>query len=76
MKLADLLADVAGRLPEERRQAMQALIDKYGAGDNLRFMLALAAGASRRERRLLRLLLNELDELDDQKKSGDRQKEG
>ena len=76
MKLADLMTDVAGRLPEERRRAVQTLVDKYGAGDSLHFMLALMAGASKRERRLVRLLLNELDELDSQKRSGAQQQEG
>ena len=75
MKLGDLLADVAGRLPEDRRQAVQALVDKYGAGENLRFILTLVATAGKRERRLVRILLNELDELDERKKQADAQKD-
>lgn len=67
MKLADLLADVAGRLPEPRRKAVESLIAEYGAGDNLRFLLNLVAGASKRERRLVRRLLNALDELDERR---------
>jgi hypothetical protein len=67
MKLADLLAQVSGQLPEPRRKAVEALVAEYGAGENLRFLLALAAGASKRERRLVRLLLNALDELDERK---------
>ena len=65
MKLADLLAEVASRLPEPRRKAVEALVAEYGAGENLRFLLTLTAGASKRERRLLRRLLHALDELDE-----------
>ncbi|MBI2505884.1 MAG: hypothetical protein HYW07_21935 [Candidatus Latescibacteria bacterium] len=71
MNLRDLLADVAGRLPDDRRQAVQVLADKYGAGENLRFTLALVATGSKRERRLVRLLLNELEDLDERRKSSD-----
>lgn len=76
MNLGDLLADVAGRLPEDRRQVVQALVDKYGAGENLRFILTLVAAASKRERRLVRLLLNELDDLDERRKLSDAQQGG
>jgi hypothetical protein len=68
MNLGDLLADVTGRLSADRRQAVQALVDKYGASENLRFILTLVAAGSKRERRLLRLLLNELEDLDERRK--------
>lgn len=71
MNLGDLLADVTGRLPEDRRQAVQALVGKYGAGENLRFILTLVAAGGKRERRLVRLLLNELDDLDERRKLGE-----
>jgi hypothetical protein len=71
MNLGDLLADVAGRLPEDRRQAVQGLVAKYGAGENLRFVLTLVAAGGKRDRRLVRLLLNELDELDERRKQGE-----
>ncbi len=64
MTLNDLLADVLEELPEDRRGALDALIDKFGAGDTFRFALALLAGCDSRERRLCRMLLNEIDRLD------------
>ena len=64
MTLSDLLGDVEKGLPKERRQALEAIVNEYGAGDNARFMLALVAAASKRERRLTRLLLTELDKVD------------
>ena len=71
MNLGDLLADVVGRLPEDRRQVVQTLVDKYGAGENLRFILPLVAAAGKRERRLVRLLLNEMEDLDERRKLSD-----
>lgn len=71
MNLGDLLADVVGRLPEDRRQVVQTLVDKYGAGENLRFILTLVAAAGKRERRLVRLLLNEMEDLDERRKLSD-----
>lgn len=76
MNLGDLLADVAGRLPEDRRHAVQALVAKYGGDENLRFILALVASGSKRERRLVRLLLNELEDLDERRKLSDAEQEG
>ena len=64
MTLSDLLGDVEKGLPKERRQALEAIVNEYGAGDNARFMLALVAASSKRERRLTRLLLTELDKVD------------
>jgi N-methylhydantoinase B/oxoprolinase/acetone carboxylase alpha subunit len=75
MNLGDLQADVAGRLPEDRRKAVQALVEKYGAGENLRFILTLVAVGNKRDRRLVRLLLNELEDLDERRKSSEA-KEG
>ena len=63
MTLSDLLEDVFGALPEDRRKMVQALVDEYGAGENLRLLLALVASADRRERRLARLLINDIDRL-------------
>lgn len=71
MNLGDLLADVTGRLPEDRRKVVQALVDKYGANENLRFILLLVAAASKRERRLVRLLLNEMESLDERRKASE-----
>ena len=64
VKLADLWNDVVAQLPEERRKAMEALVEEYGAGETLRFLLALVAGTNPRERQLIRLFLRELDKLD------------
>jgi hypothetical protein len=50
MTLSDLLDDVFGALPEDRRKMVQAMVDEYGAGENLRLLLALVASADRRER--------------------------
>ena len=61
MNLSDLLEDVFGALPDDRRKMVQDMVDEYGAGDNLRFLLALVATADRRERRLARLLINDID---------------
>jgi len=61
MTLSDLLDDVFGALPEDRRKMVQAMVDEYGAGENLRLLLALVASADRRERRLARLLVNDID---------------
>ena len=75
MNLGDLLADVAGRLPEDRRKVVQVLVEKYGAGENLRFILTLVATGGKRERRLVRLLLNELEDLDEHQKPTDAQQD-
>ncbi|MBT4500707.1 MAG: hypothetical protein HOC74_23450 [Gemmatimonadetes bacterium] len=64
MKLADLLGDVVGQLSEEQRRGMEALIAEYGAGETLRFLLALLAGTSKRERQLIRIFLRELDRIE------------
>lgn len=64
MDLAVLLEDVIGKLPEEKQQVMHEIVNEYGANDNLRFILALVTGASRRERQLLRLLIKELEKLE------------
>ena len=64
MDLADLWNDVVAQLPEDRRKAMEAVIEEYGAGETFRFLLALTAGTSHRERQLIRLFLRELDKLD------------
>ena len=63
MTLSDLLDDVFDSLPEDRRKMVQAMVDEYGAGENLRLLLALVASADRRERRLARLLINDIDRL-------------
>lgn len=64
MNLADLWNDVVAQLPEDRRKAMEVVIGEYGAGGTFRFLLALVAGTSYRERQLIRLFLRELDKLD------------
>ncbi len=64
MTLNDLLADVMEQLPEDRRAAVDALTEKFGASDTFRFNLALLAATDSRERRLSRMLLNEIDRLE------------
>jgi anti-sigma factor RsiW len=64
MTLNDLLADVLDELPDDRRKAVEAMTEKFGASDTFRFTLALLAATDSRERRLSRLLLNEIDRLD------------
>ena len=61
MTLSDLLADVEARLPEEKSKAMAAIVDEYGASESCKFMLALVAAATQRERRLARMLIRELE---------------
>jgi len=64
MKLNDLLADVLKQLPDDRRKAMDAMTEKFGASDTFRFTLALLAASDSRERRLVRMLLNEIEQLE------------
>mgnify|MGYP006919306468 CR=1 FL=1 len=64
MTLNDLLADVLDQLPKDRRKAMDAMTEKFGASDTFRFTLALLAGCDSRERRLVRMMLNEIEQLD------------
>jgi len=61
MGIKDLLDDVMDQLPADRKTAVTALTDEYGASDTCAFMLALVATATPRERRLTRMLLNELE---------------
>ena len=64
MTFADLMSDVLGQLPEAKRLAMAAVVDEFGADENFRFVLALLAGTTTRERQVVRLFLRELDRLD------------
>ena len=64
IEIKDLLDGVMNRLPAERQKAITALTDEYGASATCRFMLALIASATPRERRLTRMLLNELERTD------------
>jgi hypothetical protein len=78
MNFADLLQEVVARLPEERRQVMEAMVQEFGAGDSLRLLLALATAANHRERQLVRLLLRDLEKIEDQQekeKSGEPRQE-
>jgi hypothetical protein len=61
---AVLLEDVIGKLPEDKRQVLDENVEEYGANDNLRFLLGLTTGASKREHQLLRLLIRELEKLE------------
>lgn len=61
MTLSDLLADVEAGLPEESAKAMAAIVKEYGASENCKFMLALVAAGTKRERRLARMLIRELE---------------
>jgi hypothetical protein len=61
---AVLLEDVIGKLPEDKRQVFDEIVEEYGANDNLRFLLGLTTGASKREHQLLRLLIRELEKLE------------
>jgi hypothetical protein len=64
MKINDLLDDVLKQLPDDRRKAMDAMTEKFGASDTFRFTLALLAASDSRERRLIRMLLNEVEQLE------------
>lgn len=64
MDFAVLLEDVIGKLPEDKRQVLDEIVEEYGANDNLRFLLGLTTGASKREHQLLRLLIRELEKLE------------
>ena len=63
MELNDLLDDVHGRLPNDRRRVVEALVEEYGASEQGRLLMALVAVATKRERRLLRMLLTDLEKL-------------
>jgi hypothetical protein len=63
MELNELLDEVNGRLPDDRRRAVETLVEEYGASEQGRLLMALVAAATKRERRLLRLLLTELEKL-------------
>jgi hypothetical protein len=67
MTFTDLMGDVVAQLPEDRRRAMTAVVEEFGAGEGFRFLLALVAGTTQRERQLIRLFLRELDRLDQEK---------
>ncbi len=69
MNLADLLADVVEQLPEDKRKVMDALVNEFEPGEDFRFLLALVAGASQRQRRMVRLLLNDLEKLEIEKEA-------
>jgi hypothetical protein len=64
MTFEDLLDDVLAQLPAPRREAIDAMVSEFGAGPGFRFLLALLAGATARERQLVRLFLRELERLD------------
>lgn len=50
------------QLPEEKSKALAAIVEENGASENSRFMLALVAAGTRRERRLGRMLLRQLED--------------
>ena len=50
------------QLPEEKSKALAAIVEENGASENCRFMLALVAAGTRRERRLGRMLLRQLED--------------
>ncbi len=50
------------QLPEEKSKALAAIVEEYGASENYRFMLALVAAGTRRERRMGRMLLRQLED--------------
>ena len=72
MNLAKLLEDVTGQLPEDRRKALEGLVAEFSAGEDFRFLLALVAGANKRQRQVVRLFLNDLEKLDIQAESSSR----
>ena len=64
MTLTDLLSDVREQLPQARLGVYQELFKKYGGSETFEFTLALVAGSTGRERRLLRMLIAEIDRLE------------
>ncbi len=64
MTFDDLLHDVLAQLPAARREAVDAMVGEFGAGPGFRFLLALLAGATARERQLVRLFVRELERLE------------
>ena len=60
----DLTEQVVSRIPDDRRKIMDGLLEKLDGSENCRLLLALVAGASKRERQMVRLLVRELDQFD------------
>jgi hypothetical protein len=63
-EISELLSSMMDQLPADRQKAVNGLVDEYGATDSGKLVLALVAGATARERRLVRMLLGELDRLE------------
>ena len=61
LEIKDLLNDLMEGLPADRQKAVTALTDEYGASETCKFLLAMVASATPRERRLTRMLLNQLE---------------
>lgn len=61
IEIKDLLDDLLQKLPADRQKTIAALTDEYGANETCKFLLAMVASATPRERRLTRMLLNELE---------------
>jgi len=61
LNLVSLIEPIIERLPEDRRNIMEAIIAEYELGDTQRLLLALVAAASKRERQLMRVLLRDME---------------
>ena len=64
MKLDDLRADVIAVLPEQKRQAMEVIVNEFHPSETCQFALALIAGTTARDRRIARLFLSDLEKID------------
>ena len=64
MKLDDLREDVIAVLSEQKRQAMEVIVNEFHPSEACQFALALIAGITARDRRIARLFLNDLEKID------------
>jgi hypothetical protein len=64
VEFADLYADVLTQVPDNRRAALEELVEEYGASESFSFLLAVTACTGRREWQLIRLLLRKLELLE------------
>ncbi len=72
MELTELYDDVVRQLADERRQLVETTVEEYGASATFRFLLAVIAGATPRERQVIRVLLRQLDQYEREAAAGEQ----
>ncbi len=59
-----LHGQIVAKLPADRRKVMEALVAEFAPEETMRLLLALIAGANRRERQMLRLLMTDIEKME------------